>query len=73
MDKLGKYTYGNVMKFSEIKYIVLHLGQDNPCYQQRLGEKQIKSSSAQKGLERMTGNVHSWAAPKAAWPAGRGR
>lgn len=50
MDKLEKCTYGNVMKFSKIKYMVLHLGQDSPFYQQRLEDEQLKSSSAQKGL-----------------------
>lgn len=45
LDKLE-----NLMKFKKSKRKVLHMAQDNPRYDHRLGEELIKSSPTEKGL-----------------------
>ncbi|KAJ7396968.1 hypothetical protein BTVI_139725 [Pitangus sulphuratus] len=46
LDELRKWAHGNFMRFNKTKSKALHLGQDNPWYQYRLGDGQIKSSPA---------------------------
>ena len=41
----------NLMKFHKAKCKVLHMGQSNPTYKSRLGEKWIESSPEEKDLE----------------------
>ncbi|KAJ7396647.1 rna-directed dna polymerase from mobile element jockey-like [Pitangus sulphuratus] len=50
LDKLEKWVYGNLMRFNETKHTVLHLSWDKPSYQPRLGDEQVESSPAEKGL-----------------------
>jgi len=80
--------FNNIIKFNMAKCKVLHLGSANPRYQYRLGDEEIKSSPEEKdfrvlmtksltiansGCLQPRRPVVSWAASKAAWPAGRGR
>ncbi|KAJ7398380.1 rna-directed dna polymerase from mobile element jockey-like [Pitangus sulphuratus] len=46
-----KWPHVNLVKFNEAKYKVLHLGQDNPWYQYRVGGEQIESSPEGKDSE----------------------
>ncbi|KAJ7404747.1 hypothetical protein BTVI_71021 [Pitangus sulphuratus] len=51
LDKLEKRAPGNLMKFNNTMYKVLHLGRGNLQYQYRMGDEQIKSSPAEKDKE----------------------
>ncbi|KAF4803649.1 hypothetical protein TURU_014332 [Turdus rufiventris] len=50
LDKLKKWSYMNVMRFTKAKYKVLHLGWGKHWYQSRLEDDQIESSPADKDL-----------------------
>jgi len=39
LDRLGRWVHANLMKFSNAKCKVLHLGQGNPKHRYRLGEE----------------------------------
>ncbi|PKU31812.1 pol- hypothetical protein [Limosa lapponica baueri] len=51
LDKLGKWTCVNLLRFNKAKYQVLQPGQDNPQYQYKMGDEGIESSSAKKDLQ----------------------
>ncbi|KAJ7408694.1 hypothetical protein WISP_118981 [Willisornis vidua] len=50
LDKLRKWVPKNLLRFNKTKWKVLHLTQGNLWYQYRLGDEQIKSRLAEKGL-----------------------
>ena len=49
-DRLESWAKGNLMKFNESKYKVLHLGRNNPMHQYRLGVELLESGSVEKDL-----------------------
>lgn len=50
VNRLRKWTYRDLMKFSKGKCQLLHLGRKNPNQQYMLGADQLKSSFAEKNL-----------------------
>jgi len=50
LDRLEQWAQVNLVRFNKSKCKTLHLGQDNPHYQYKLGDDRIKSSSAKKYL-----------------------
>ena len=50
LDRLERWVCMNLMKFSNAKCRVLHMGRGNPHYQYRLGDKGIESSPAEEDL-----------------------
>ncbi|KAJ7423240.1 rna-directed dna polymerase from mobile element jockey-like [Willisornis vidua] len=45
-----KWLHGNLMQFEKTKCKMLHLGECSSWYQYRLGDEQVESSPAEKGL-----------------------
>ena len=50
LDRLEQWTQVNIMKFSEVKCKVLHLGQGNIHYRYKLRNESIEFSTAKKDL-----------------------
>ncbi|KFQ29904.1 hypothetical protein N332_06698, partial [Mesitornis unicolor] len=50
LDKLAKWAQVNLIRFNKTKCRVLHLGQNNPCYQYRLCDDVLESSPEKKDL-----------------------
>ena len=50
LDRLEQWAQVNLVRFNKSKCKTLHLGQDNPHYQYKLGDDRIESSSAKKYL-----------------------
>ncbi|GAB0176248.1 hypothetical protein GRJ2_000090000 [Grus japonensis] len=50
LDRFARWSPVNRMKFNKVKCKVLHVGQDNPKHNSRLGEEWIESSPEEKDL-----------------------
>ena len=50
LDRLESWAERNLMKFNKSKCSVLHLGRNNPIYQNRLGVDLLESSSSERDL-----------------------
>ena len=50
LDRLKQWAQENFIKFHKAKCKVVHLGQDNPLYQYKLGDERIEHSLAKKDL-----------------------
>jgi len=50
LEKLETWACVNIMRSNKAKCKVLHLGQDNPHYQYRLGDERIESIHVEEGL-----------------------
>ncbi|PKU48942.1 rna-directed dna polymerase from mobile element jockey-like [Limosa lapponica baueri] len=50
LDKIEKWVRMNIMKLNNSICRVLHLGWGNPWYQYKLGDEEIESGPAEKGL-----------------------
>ena len=50
LDRLESWAITNCMKFNNSKCQILHLGQGNPAYTYKLGDKKLESSPAEKDL-----------------------
>jgi len=88
LDRLERWTYVNLVKFSKARCKILHMDWGNPKPKYRLSGEWIESSSEEKDLRVLVDKelnmtqqcmlaarrpTVSWAASKAAWPAGQGR
>jgi len=49
LDRLEKWACANLMRFDKAKRKAMHMGQNNPRYQYRLGDAGIESSPEVKG------------------------
>jgi len=50
LDRQERWARVKLMRFNKAKCRVLHLGQDNPWYQHRLGDEGLKSSPAEEDV-----------------------
>ena len=50
LDRLEKWSHENLMRFSEAKCKMLHLGRVNPRYLYKVGEDLLESSPAEKDM-----------------------